>query len=211
MNKTKFYEEETSKHIEQVSNYLLYVSKKLESKGVNHDKSKFSEEEREAFIKYTPLLKNTTYGSAQYKKYLQEMKPALDHHYTNNRHHPEHFKNGINDMNLIDIVEMFFDWMAATKRHANGDIYKSIEENKKRFGYDNLLANIFTNTAKEMEWYSLIEEQFNNDDSKDVRIIVYDWWIGICVETDAYKAKFAEKDIMAAKDIILSLVSLGLG
>ena len=31
-----------------------------------------------------------TYGSDEYKACLTEMKPALDHHYAANRHHPEH-------------------------------------------------------------------------------------------------------------------------
>jgi hypothetical protein len=37
------------------------------------------------------------------------MAPALKHHYENNRHHPEHFKNNIDDMNLIDLIEMLCD------------------------------------------------------------------------------------------------------
>ena len=77
------------------------------------------------------------------------MKPILDHHYKNNRHHPEYHKNGIDDMNLIDLVEMFCDWLAATKRHADGDIMKSIKHNKDRFKMNEQLVKIFENTAKE--------------------------------------------------------------
>jgi len=44
------------------------------------------------------------------------MKPALEHHYALYRHHPEHFQNGIDDMNLIDLVEMFADWKASSER-----------------------------------------------------------------------------------------------
>ena len=76
---------------------------------------------------------------------------ALDHHYANNGHHPEHYPNGVNDMTLYDIVEMFMDWVAAGERHADGNIYKSIEHNKVRFNLDPQLVNIFTNTAKLME------------------------------------------------------------
>ena len=76
------------------------------------------------------------------------MKPALDHHYAKNKHHPEHYPDGINDMTLVDLVEMFADWKAATMRHNDGNLLKSIEINTKRFNIDKQLAQIFVNTAK---------------------------------------------------------------
>lgn len=54
-------------------------------------------------------------------------------------------------MNLVDIIEMLCDWKAATLRHADGDIYKSIEINQKRFGYSDELKSIFINTIKCIE------------------------------------------------------------
>lgn len=45
------------------------------------------------------------------------------------------------------LVEMFFDWKAASERHADGDIFKSIEINKERFGLSEQLAEILKNTA----------------------------------------------------------------
>jgi len=116
------------------------------------DQTKLSDNEKNVFDIYTPKLKNSTYGSDEYKIFLKEMKVALDHHYENNRHHPEHFKNGIKDMTLIDIVEMFCDWKAATMRHADGDLVKSIELNKKRFNYSDDLEQIFKNTAEYLLW-----------------------------------------------------------
>jgi hypothetical protein len=78
------------------------------------------------------------------------MKVALDHHYSNNRHHPEYFENGINDMTLIDLIEMLCDWYAATQRHNDGDIFKSIEFNKTRFNMSDQLVSILTNTVNEL-------------------------------------------------------------
>ena len=75
------------------------------------------------------------------------MKPALDHHYANNRHHPEHFENGISDMNLIDLIEMICDWKSATARHSDGDIKRSIIINTNRFKLSDQLAKILSNTA----------------------------------------------------------------
>ena len=76
------------------------------------------------------------------------MKPALEHHYKENRHHPEHFENGIKGMTLIDLVEMISDWKAASERHNNGDIIKSIEINQKRFGYSDDIKQILLNTVQ---------------------------------------------------------------
>jgi hypothetical protein len=54
--------------------------------------------------------------------------------------------SSINNMNLFDILEMFVDWVAATQRHADGDINKSIEYNTERFALSPQLVQIFKNT-----------------------------------------------------------------
>ena len=155
--------QETKKHIDRVSNLLMWVKDCIINRAIGHDKSKLSPEELPIFVKYTPKLKGCTYGSGEYKQFLAEMKPALDHHYAKNRHHPEHFrlqvaddfeffeknkKNTICCMNMIDLIEMLCDWLAATERHADGDIYKSIEINQKRFGYSDELKSILINTVQ---------------------------------------------------------------
>ena len=145
----------TIEHIKEVQNQINIIAETIQLRAFNHDKSKLESPEREIFDEYTPKLKNTTYGSDEYFAYLKEMKVALDHHYENNRHHPEHFKNKQKDgetwdplsqMNLIDIIEMFCDWKAATLRHGDGDIKKSILFNQKRFNMSEQLTNILLNT-----------------------------------------------------------------
>jgi len=76
------------------------------------------------------------------------MKVALDHHYKENSHHPEHFVNGIKGMSLIDLVELLSDWVAASKRHDTGNVAKSIEINQERFGYTDELKEILLNTIQ---------------------------------------------------------------
>jgi hypothetical protein len=141
--------EDTQKHIRQVVYYISLLETALAESRAKHDCSKLDEPEKSIFDLYTPKLKNCTYGSDEYKQYLKEMQVALDHHYKKNRHHPEHFKNGIKDMTLVDLCEMLADWKAATLRHADGDIMKSIEINQRRFGYSDELKQIFINTVKE--------------------------------------------------------------
>lgn len=139
---------DTIKHIENVRHFIKLITDKLTIRGINHDKPKLESPEVEIFTEYTPKLAASTYGSPEYNEFLAEMRIALEHHYSNCRHHPEHFSKGINDMNLVDIVEMLCDWKAASMRHNDGNLLKSIEINAKRFGYDDQLKQIFINTAK---------------------------------------------------------------
>ena len=139
---------DTLKHIANVELYLKNVILELHNRIKIHDLSKFSKEEKSFFDEYTPKLATVSYGSDEYHTFLKELKPALDHHYANNRHHPEYFENGISGMNLIDIIEMLCDWKASTLRTKDGDIYKSISINKTRFGYSDEFENMLINTAK---------------------------------------------------------------
>ena len=144
---------ETMKHIDRVRHYLRFFTDRLTLRGVNHDASKLEDPEVKLFAEYTPKLAEHKYGSPEYTADLEGLKVALDHHYAKNRHHPEHFEKGINDMTLIDIVEMLCDWKASTERQHDGNILPSIEKNATRFGYDDQLKRIFINTVK------LFEEQ----------------------------------------------------
>jgi hypothetical protein len=142
---------QTKQHIKNVQMFLNHISVELMKRGRAHDKSKFKEPEFETFKIYTEKLATSTYGSEEYKTFLKEMKPALDHHYSHNSHHPEHNPNGIDGMNILDLVEMLCDWKAASMRHNDGDITKSIEYNSKRFNMSEQLKNIFINSIPLLE------------------------------------------------------------
>lgn len=141
----------TQKHIERVRQIIRFITDRLTLRGVNHDKTKLESPEVEIFAKFTPKLGDVKYGSEEYQEYLNAMKPALDHHYANSRHHPEHFANGINDMTLVDIIEMISDWKASSERQKDGNLLKSIEQNAQRFGYCDQLKQILINTARMMD------------------------------------------------------------
>jgi hypothetical protein len=138
---------ETKEHIAKVKGYMDTVADAIKFRGELHDASKLNSPELEIFMEYTPKLKNSTYGSPEYNQFLKEMKVALDHHYANNRHHPEWHKKGIMGMNLIDLIEMICDWKAASERHANGDIIDSIKKNQIRFNLSEELTQILINTV----------------------------------------------------------------
>lgn len=142
---------ETQKHIDKVRKYIRFFTDKLTSRGENHDSSKMESPEVELFAEHTERLSEIEYGSEEYKKELGALKPALEHHYAVNRHHPEHFPNGINEMNLVDLVELIADWKASSERHNNGNLLKSIEINAKRFNIGDQLTQILLNTARMMD------------------------------------------------------------
>lgn len=139
---------ETKKHIERVERLLDDISYRLLAQGSYHDASKLDSPEKEGFDVMTPKLQGSTYGSPEYKEFLKELQPILDHHYKHNRHHPEHHSDGIAGMNLIDLIECFADWKAASERHADGSIMRSIDINAKRFNIDPQLVSILKNTAR---------------------------------------------------------------
>lgn len=151
--------ESTVSHKKRVGQLMAEICGKLIKRAVNHDNSKLEEPEKEYFDIYTPQLEKLTYGTDEYKESLKNLQIALNHHYENNSHHPEFHKDGIDGMTLFDIVELFVDWKAATERHEDGNIEKSIGINKERFKMSDQLCNIFKNTAKELGWIK--EEHLN--------------------------------------------------
>lgn len=140
----------TLTHIRRVQRLLADVVERLIHRAIVHDESKLCEPEASMFEKYTAKLAGSTYGSPEYKQFLVEMKPALDHHYAHNSHHPEHRPRGVSDMTLLDLIEMLVDWKAAGERHANGSIAKSLDTNRPWFGYGDELDSVLRRTALEL-------------------------------------------------------------
>jgi len=143
---------DTQLHIKTVRGFIDQFIYRLGERGSRHDASKLESPEKELFDEYTPKLRDMTYGSDEYKACLGQMGVALKHHYAVNSHHPEFHENGVSGMDLLDVFEMLADWRAATSRHADGDIVKSLEINRKRFGLSDQLFEILMNTIDRMGW-----------------------------------------------------------
>lgn len=143
---------DTYKHIGTVRKYITQCVNNLLHRADIHDDSKLVSPEVEAFDELTDKLSKLDYGSKEYYDSLKQvdLKSALEHHYAKNRHHPQHYPNGIRGMTLLDITEMLCDWKAASERHETGNIIKSIQENQSRFGFSDELKEIFLNTVKEL-------------------------------------------------------------
>lgn len=141
------HDSETLKHINEVRANLWTLIYELDRRAAAHDASKFEEPERSVFAANTAKLAKTEYGTPAYDELLKEVQPAILHHYSKNTHHPEHWPNGVNGMDLLDVVEMLADWAAAVKRNKNGNVHKSIQVNRERFGLSDQLVSILENTV----------------------------------------------------------------
>lgn len=137
----------TTKHKFWVAYYIIDLVLNLLLRALLHDLSKYSRHERVHFYKAIHRIKGLTYGSDEYQECLNIIKPGLDHHYDVNRHHPEHYEQGIEGLSLADLIEMFCDWKASSRRHTNGDVLHSIKINKDRFGMSDQLCQILRNSA----------------------------------------------------------------
>lgn len=155
----------TASHVRSVQTWMQEVIADLMTRMIRHDSSKFGPEEEPTISHYTPLLSGQTYNSDEYKATLAKMKPALDHHYDKNDHHPEHFPNGIKDMNLMQLLELLCDWKSSSSRHPNGSLARSLVINQKRFGYSSELRDLLARTAISLgmisneEWESVLPSE----------------------------------------------------
>ena len=99
-----------------------------------HDNSKFSEEEFEAYRQYF-------YPCSFEEKDERKFNIAWDHHYQNNKHHPEYwvFNNELQEMPNIWIAEMLLDWEAMSINFKDNTYdYYIRTRDKKPFHYTTL-------------------------------------------------------------------------
>lgn len=139
---------DTLEHTLRVSEYISKLIKHLHMRSRHHDDSKLNSPEKVYYDTFNPKLSKAEYGRDEYKALLEKMKPCLEHHYSVNRHHPEYFKNGVDGMTLIDLVEMLCDWKAAADRNGSK---VNMDINKTRFNLSDQLCSILKNTLDELQ------------------------------------------------------------
>ena len=144
-NKLESYYEKLDHHKKEVFIILVKAIFELSERAINHDESKFNPIEKKIFSKNDFKYK---FGTKEYENNKENLKIALRHHYALNRHHPEFFEYGIEEMNLIDLLEMIADWMSASKHYENGDINKSINILKTKYKIGLQLEKVLRNTVE---------------------------------------------------------------
>src|SRR3989304_8375432 len=153
MNKLYDCREDVMKHKEMVEYWLNGFATQLKQRAYTHDDSKLKEPEKSMFDHWTPNLKRVEFGSEEYKQALEGMGEVLKHHYEKNRHHPEHYEDGINGMTLNDVIEMVSDWMAAAQAK---ETTIDLDYLAKRFNVSEQLLDIIANTLREEDvWNEL--------------------------------------------------------
>ena len=145
-------QKDTINHIAKVQSNLSKAIYNLNDRRTVHDRSKLEEPELSGYEGLTQALKGLTYGTPDYRAALGAHEGVIMHHYAANRHHPEHWPNGIADMSLLDIIEMLADWKAENDRNG-GDFGHSLDVSIARFHFDDdRIGEILINTAKELGW-----------------------------------------------------------
>jgi hypothetical protein len=142
---------DTLHHARRVQQLLNDVVITLLRRGEAHDASKLQDPEKVAFDTAGHSLKSLVFGSPAYKEALEQIRPALEHHYAHNSHHPEHYANGIAGMSLFDLVEMVMDWLASSERGPEPVI--KLTHLADRFRIEPQLLSVITNTVEDLGWH----------------------------------------------------------
>ena len=114
-----FFERRTKEHIQRVRRCLMLLAPltghaaELRRRAAAHDASKFGPDERVPYIWLTEYHRCRQLGEPFcYPRGMEEkVRTAIQHHVTNNRHHPE-FHGDPNEMSDVDLIEMVCDWTA---------------------------------------------------------------------------------------------------
>lgn len=145
--------EDTKEHIRNVRDLMNDIIINLGIRYDQHDSSKLEEPEKSMYDEYKPKIREVEkefgYGSPEYEDIVGKMGTALRHHFDLNRHHPEHYLNGINGMSLLDLIEALADWKAASVQYGTG---LNLTANRARFEISEQLFHVIENTVKELGW-----------------------------------------------------------
>jgi Family of unknown function (DUF5662) len=134
-------------HKLRVCRYMQMFATDLFKRAAVHDNSKFSPEEFVLYAQAFPELQQHAYGSDGYKAAIEKIRPAIEHHYANNDHHPEYSDDGIAAMNLVQLLEMLADWFAASERSQTSFV-EFFTVAKKKYGIGDQLFLVLLNTAQ---------------------------------------------------------------
>lgn len=114
---------------------------------LSHDISKYGIDEFEPYRKYFYPVDEAEKQSAD-----AEFDRAWIHHYMTNMHHPEYWKDRIDDIPLIVVVEMCCDWIAMSMKFGGTAYDWFHDKNKCKYEFGDTQA----------EWIEFILKSFYN-------------------------------------------------
>lgn len=140
-------------HRYYVNFFLSKFVQEIMIRATLHDVSKYSDGEFPGFKGATYYVRGP-WGKEEIPDAVKEkLKESIDLHHTNNDHHPEYFPSGMEDMDLIQLLELSVDWKSAMIRHGNYDIEENVRVGQQKFGYPDFFAKILCNTLKKLASY----------------------------------------------------------
>lgn len=131
-----------------VLKFMNNIIQELMLRAEQHDQSKFNEDEFKIILATAAEIQKHPYGTPEHEAVRQKYAKECAIHFSKNRHHPEHFKDGVEGMDLVDFLEMLCDWKAASLRNPDGNIEKSIRIGSEKYSIPPMLAKILLNTAR---------------------------------------------------------------
>ncbi len=133
------------KHIKSVQFKLFLIMSEIQKRLESHDDSKLHSPELPLWEAMDKEPKYP-YGSKEYIDKQKRYYAVFKHHYACNRHHPEHFENGIKDMNLVDLIEMLADWISYKDSLSITEAIELVYVQAKRFGFSDETISYMVNT-----------------------------------------------------------------
>ena len=152
-------------HRHDVSRCLSVLVESLMDRSVCHDLDKFHPE---VVDKHCEMFENfqknrPPYGTPEYDQVRERFAQILERHYQANRHHPEHFRNGIEGMNLVDVMEMVCDWVAATPK--DQDLFDAVGLNCSKYGIDRQLMCLIVKTILDYQLKEVLDGSSHNENT----------------------------------------------
>lgn len=146
------------RHQKIVSFTLRELARELERRADLHDITKLQLDELEGFIEINQIARKHPFGSREYNESLKNNQ-AIALHFSRNQHHPEHYPDGIEDMDFCDFIEMVCDWIGASRTYNTTKWDDVVAEQQRRFPIMPWRLAVIENLA---EWFG-VETGESND------------------------------------------------
>jgi hypothetical protein len=140
--------EYVEKHKRNVSKRIQMFISLLQKRADNHDNSKLTEPEYSLWCAMD-MEPRYRYGTPEYEDKLRRFRKVFELHYKNNRHHPEHHLNGVNDMNLIDLIEMLCDFISYKEEITYTEASNMLDKQADRFNFSEEIRTLLLNTLND--------------------------------------------------------------
>ena len=133
-------------HTRSIRTNLAKITSDLTRRASVHDDLKLGDDQLDRYIARHQEIHPLPYDAPERKEVEAKYKDLIEAHHKQYRHHPEHFEHGIDDMNLVDVIEMLCDWAAA-----GADIEKSLKVNEKKYSVSPQLMKLLKNTIRDFD------------------------------------------------------------